>query len=100
MDNKLYVSSSPHIRSNNSTRRIMLDVIIALLPTSVAACVIFGFRSAVLIAVCVATCVLLEYISRKVMKRDTTVGDLSAVVTGLLLALNQIGRAHGLNSSH
>ena len=88
MDNKLYVSSSPHIRSNNSTRRIMLDVIIALLPTSVAACVIFGFRSAVLIAVCVATCVLLEYISRKVMKRDTTVGDLSAVVTGLLLALN------------
>ena len=88
MENKLYVSSSPHFRSNNSTRRIMLDVIIALLPTSVAACVIFGFRSAVLIAVCVATCVLLEYVSRKVMKRDTTIGDLSAVVTGLLLALN------------
>ena len=88
MDNKLYVSSSPHFRSNNSTRRIMLDVIIALLPTSVAACVIFGFRSAVLIAVCVATCVLLEYVSRKIMKRDTTIGDLSAVVTGLLLALN------------
>ena len=88
MENKLYVSSSPHFRSNNSTRRIMLDVIIALLPTSVAACVIFGFRSAVLIAVCVATCVLLEYVSRKVMKRDTTIGDLSAAVTGLLLALN------------
>ena len=88
MENKLYVSSSPHFRSNNSTRRIMLDVIIALLPTSVAACVIFGFRSAVLIAVCVATCVLLEYVSRKIMKRDTTIGDLSAVVTGLLLALN------------
>ena len=88
MENKLYVSSSPHFRSNNSTRRIMLDVIIALLPTSVAACVIFGFRSAVLIAVCVATCVLLEFVSRKVMKRDTTIGDLSAVVTGLLLALN------------
>ena len=88
MENKLYVSSSPHFRSNNSTRRIMLDVIIALLPTSVAACVIFGFRSAVLIAVCVATCVLLEFVSRKIMKRDTTIGDLSAVVTGLLLALN------------
>ena len=88
MDKKLYVSSSPHIRSNNSTRRIMLDVIIALLPTSVAACVIFGFRSAILIAVCVATCVLLEFVSRKVMKRSSTIGDLSAVVTGLLLALN------------
>ena len=88
MDNQLYVSSSPHFRSTNSTRRIMLDVIIALMPTSVAACVIFGLRSLVLIGVCVATCVLLEYVSRKIMKRDTTIGDLSAVVTGLLLALN------------
>ncbi len=88
MDNKLYVSSSPHIRDNNSTRRIMLDVIIALMPTSIAACIIFGFRSAVLIAICVSTCVLLEYASRKIMKRNTTIGDLSAVVTGLLLALN------------
>lgn len=88
MDNQMYVSSSPHFRSTNSTRRIMLDVIIALMPTSIAACVIFGLRSMVLIGICVATCVLLEYISRKVMKRDTTIGDLSAVVTGLLLALN------------
>ena len=88
MDNQLYVSASPHFRSANSTRRIMLDVIIALMPTSIAACVIFGLRSMVLIGVCVATCVLLEYISRKIMKRDTTIGDLSAVVTGLLLALN------------
>lgn len=88
MENKLYVSSSPHLRSTASTRRIMLDVIIALLPTSVAACVIFGMRSMVLIGVCVATCVLLEYFARKIMKRDTTIGDLSAVVTGLLLALN------------
>lgn len=88
MDNQLYVSSSPHFRSTNSTRRIMLDVIIALMPTSIAACVIFGFRSLVLIGVCVATCVLLEYISRKIMKRNTTIGDLSAVITGLLLALN------------
>ena len=88
MDNKLYVSSSPHFRSKNSTRRIMLDVIIALMPTTIAACVIFGLRSLVLVGVCVATCVLLEYVSRKIMKRDTTIGDLSAVVTGLLLALN------------
>jgi electron transport complex protein RnfD len=88
MDNKLYVSSSPHLRAKNTTRRIMLDVIIALMPATVAACVIFGFRSLILVGVCVATCVLLEYISRKIMKRDTTIGDLSAVVTGLLLALN------------
>ena len=88
MDKQLYVSSSPHFRSANSTRRIMLDVIIALTPTSIAACVIFGLHSLVLIGVCVATCVLLEYASRKIMKRDTTIGDLSAVVTGLLLALN------------
>ena len=88
METKLHVSSSPHFKGNNSTRRIMLDVIIALCPAAIAACVIFGMRSLVLIAVCIATCVLLEYVSRKIMKRDTTIGDLSAVVTGLLLALN------------
>ena len=88
MEQQLHVSSSPHFRGNNSTRRIMLDVIIALCPAAIAACVIFGMRSLVLIAVCIATCVLLEYVSRKIMKRDTTIGDLSAVVTGLLLALN------------
>ncbi len=88
MENMLHVSSSPHFKCNNSTRRIMLDVIIALIPAAVAACVIFGMRSLMLIGVCVATCVLLEYVSRKIMKRDTTIGDLSAVVTGLLLALN------------
>lgn len=88
MEAKLHVSSSPHFRGNDSTRRIMLDVIIALCPAAIMACVIFGLRSLMLIAVCIATCVLLEYVSRKIMKRDTTIGDLSAVVTGLLLALN------------
>ncbi len=88
MENMLRVSSSPHFRSNDTTRRIMLDVIIALCPAAVASCVIFGWRSLVLIAVCIATCVLLEYVSRKIMKRDNTIGDLSAIVTGLLLALN------------
>ncbi|MBQ6153959.1 MAG: RnfABCDGE type electron transport complex subunit D [Ruminococcus sp.] len=88
MENKLYVSSSPHFRSNTTTRSIMLDVIIALLPTTIASCVIFGFRALILVAVCVAGCVLMEYFARKIMKRDTTIGDLSAVVTGLLLALN------------
>ena len=88
MEQKLHVSASPHFKGSNTTRRIMLDVIIALIPASIMACVIFGMRSMVLIAICIATCVVLEYISRKIMKRDTTIGDLSAVVTGLLLALN------------
>lgn len=88
MENKMYVSSSPHFRSNASTTRIMLDVIIALIPASVASVVIFGPMSLMLIGICIATCVLCEYICRKVMKRDNTIGDFSAVVTGLLLALN------------
>lgn len=88
MDNKLYVSSSPHFRSKTSTARIMIDVLIALIPAAIASVVIFGPQSLMLIGVCIATCVLCEYISRKIMKRDTTIGDFSAVVTGLLLALN------------
>ena len=88
MENKMYVSSSPHFQSTSSTRKIMLDVIIALLPATVASVIIFGPLSLMLVGVCVASCVLCEYLSRKVMKRDTTIGDLSAVVTGLLLALN------------
>lgn len=88
MDNKLYVSSSPHFRSDATTRKIMLDVIIALLPATIASVIIFGPLSLMLVGVCVSACVICEYISRKVMKRKGTVGDLSAVVTGLLLALN------------
>lgn len=85
---KLLVTSSPHSQSNSSTRRIMLDVIISLIPALCAASIIFGLRALVLTAVCVLSCVTAEYISRKVMKRENTVDDLSAVVTGLLLALN------------
>lgn len=88
MENKLYVSSSPHLRCNSTTTKIMLDVIIALIPASVVSVVYFGWRALMLIGVCIASSVLCEYISRKIMKRDTTIGDLSAVVTGLLLALN------------
>lgn len=88
MDNKMYVSSSPHFRCNTSTTKIMLDVIIALVPAVIASVIFFGPYSLMLIGVCIASCVICEYISRKIMKRDTTIGDLSAVVTGLLLALN------------
>lgn len=88
MDNRLYVSSSPHFRSKTSTARIMIDVIISLIPAVIASVIIFGPLSLMLIGVCIATCILCEYVSRKIMKRDTTIGDFSAVVTGLLLALN------------
>lgn len=88
MVGKLYASSSPHLRQGDTTRKIMLDVIIALIPACAASIIIFGYMSAVLIAVSVVSCVLCEYICRKVMKRKNTIGDLSAVVTGILLALN------------
>lgn len=85
------VSSNPHVRDKSSTTRIMLDVIIALMPAT-----IFGIINAqsnwwytlILILSTVAACVLTEYIYTKCMKKPTTIGDLSAVVTGLLLALN------------
>lgn len=66
----------------------MLDVIIALAPAMIASVILFGPRAAVVIVTCVAACVLSEYLSRRVMKRPQTVGDLSCVVTGILLALN------------
>jgi electron transport complex protein RnfD len=85
---KLIVSPSPHDENYMKTQKIMLNVIIALLPAVVASCIIFGLRSLVLICVCVASCVIFEYLARKLMKRDNTISDLSAVVTGLLLAMN------------
>ena len=88
MAKKLTVSASPHMRSKETTTGIMLDVIIALIPALVMCVVYFGLRALVLTAVCVVSCVVFEYISRKVMKRNNTIGDLSAVVTGLILAFN------------
>ncbi len=88
MNNNLLVSSGPHIRSKTSTATIMRDVLIALLPAVVASVLVFGVRALVLEAVCVASCVFFEYIFRKLMHRSNTVGDLSAAVTGLLLAFN------------
>lgn len=84
----LTVSASPHVRSSETVTGIMLDVIIALVPSLVASVILFGFRSLLVTAVCVASCVVFEFAARKIMKRDVTIGDLSAVVTGLLLAFN------------
>lgn len=89
MDNgKLLVSPAPHVRARTNTRIIMLDVIIAMIPALIASALIFGWRALLVVAVCVASCVLFEFLFQKLCKRDVTVGDLSAVVTGMLLAFN------------
>lgn len=85
---KLIVSPSPHDENYIKTSTIMLNVIIALLPALAAGCYIFGMRALLLTAVCVASCVVFEFCCRKLMKRDNTIGDLSAVVTGVILAMN------------
>ncbi len=88
MAKRLTVSASPHVRSHETTTGIMLDVILALIPALVMSAVYFGTRALCLAAVTVGTAMLSEYLSRKIMKRDNTLGDLSAVVTGLILAFN------------
>ncbi|MBQ8798150.1 MAG: RnfABCDGE type electron transport complex subunit D [Lachnospiraceae bacterium] len=88
MNSKVKLSVSPHIHSGKSTAGIMRDVLISLLPATVAGTVIFGLRSLLVVAVCVAACVGFEALFNWIIKKDQTVGDLSAAVTGLLLALN------------
>lgn len=88
MENKLHISVSPHIHSKRSTQKIMLDVLIALLPVTIAGVVIFGITSLAVIAVCVGVCVLSEFLFNLIVKKQQTISDLSAAVTGLLLALN------------
>ena len=82
------LSSSPHAHGRASVSRIMLDVIVALLPTTAAGIWFFGMPAVWTIATCVSTCIVTEALCRLAMKRENTIGDLSAVVTGLLLALN------------
>lgn len=82
------VSSSPHAHSGATVRRIMLDVIIALIPAMAASLYFFGWNAVRLIASCVPACVITEALCRKTMRRDLGISDLSAVVTGILLAFN------------
>jgi len=86
--NKLIVSPSPHDENYVKTSTIMLNVIIALIPAWGAALYFFGLRVIPLTAVCIGSCIFFEYICRLLMKRDNTITDLSAVVTGLILAMN------------
>ena len=87
---KLIASSSPHIRSNESTRTIMMDVIIAMIPALIMSVFVFGFRALALTLVSVAACVFFEWaITKYVLKRDrVTITDGSAILTGVLLAFN------------
>ena len=82
----LRVSASPHIRDKTTTRSVMLHVVIALVPVIIASTFIFGWRAPMLFGISAASAALFEALARIVMKRKQTVGDFSAVVTGLLLA--------------
>lgn len=85
---KLTVSSSPHIRSGMTTQKIMLNVIIALCPAIIASGIIFGLRAIFLILICVSTSLVWETLFNLITKRSNTISDLSAAVTGILLAFN------------
>lgn len=88
MDTMLHVSSSPHVRAKDSTNRIMAYVILALLPTTLFGIYNFGPKALLLIVLTIASCVATEWVFEKIVHKKSTIGDLSAVVTGLLLALN------------
>lgn len=88
MDGKLIVSSSPHVLDDDTTQRIMLDVVIALLPATIASIYYFGTNAAFIIFLSILTAVATEAGIQKWLGRPVTINDYSAVVTGLLLALN------------
>ena len=88
MKDMLTVHSSPHIRHRDTTRDIMLDVVIALIPAAINGCLLFGTHALLLLITTVAFSVLAEYVWNLLLKKPQTIGDLSAIVTGLLLGLN------------
>ncbi len=88
MSDLLKVTSSPHVRAKDDTQRIMLYVIISLMPATVFGVINFGLNALILVLACIASAVFAEYIYDRIVKKKNTIGDLSAVVTGLLLGLN------------
>ena len=88
MSNLLNISSSPHVRDKSSTQSIMWCVVLALRPPTIFGIFNFGYKAAILIIACMATCILTEFIWQKAMKLPVTISDGSAALTGLLLALN------------
>ena len=88
MDTKLIVSASPHLRSEETTQSLMANVIVALCPCVVASAIIFGARALLVTAVSVVACVAFEWLYCKLLKKANPISDLSAVVTGIILAMN------------
>jgi len=88
MELNLLVSSSPHIKSQQTTKKIMRDVLIALIPATIAAAIFFGIKILLVVLVTVLSCIVSEYLWTKIFKKKSTINDLSAIVTGVLLALN------------
>ena len=88
MNNLLHVSSSPHVRCKDTTQNLMLDVVIAMLPAAAFGVYRFGLYSLAVILATVAACVASEYVYEKFMNKPITIADMSAVVTGMILALN------------
>ncbi|WP_434631833.1 RnfABCDGE type electron transport complex subunit D [Thermoanaerobacterium thermosaccharolyticum] len=88
MENKLYVTSSPHFRSEDSIERIMLDVVIALMPALIASIIIFGIRALFITVLCIVFSIATEAVIQILTHKDVTINDFSAVVTGILLAFN------------
>ncbi len=85
---KLLIEPSPHIRSSMSTQKIMMHVLIALMPAVVAGTIIFGLQALLLIVICAVSAVISELVFNLITKRQSTISDLSAVVTGVILGLN------------
>ena len=85
---KLHVSPSPHVHASQSTKSIMRDVLIALIPATIVAIVYFGLDALILVVASVASAVLSEFAVQKLTHKKVTISDCSAAVTGLLLALN------------
>ncbi|MBZ2175331.1 RnfABCDGE type electron transport complex subunit D [Schnuerera sp. xch1] len=88
LENKLLVSSSPHMRSNESVQRIMLDVVIALTPAMIGSVYFFGLNALKLILISIASAILFEALIQKLFKKPITIDDFSAVITGILIAFN------------
>lgn len=85
---RLTLATSPHMFNNERSSRIMFDVCVAMIPALIAAVLFYGWRSLLLTVVSVAACVVTEFVTRKLLKRSNTIDDLSAVVTGMLIAFN------------
>ena len=88
MEAKLIVSASPHFHAPETTRGLMFNVIVALMPTVIASAIIFGWQTLLVTAVTVGACVFFEWGWCKLMKKPSPIADLSAVVTGIILAMN------------